>query len=212
MATISSLAIRCGPSKAFPGRPPGQASWVVIIVVSLVPWHTGSGCRQRNRRRVSAPVTVPVATGSASRDSALTWPKGVGLDVSDEMLAMLRMAALNVSRNSYVPYSRFPVGAAAISESGDLLLGCNVENTSFGTTLCAETSLIGSLVSQGGKGIRLITCVVYDGRVLAPCGRCRQLLLEIGGPECLVDVGAELVTIGALLPFAPVRDYLNGRR
>ncbi|RAS69745.1 cytidine deaminase [Lentzea atacamensis] len=124
------------------------------------------------------------------------------LTTSAELLDSLRAVSVDTARNAYVPYSGFLVGAAASTPGGDIYRGCNIENASFGMTLCAEASLIGSLVAHGGKGIEVICCRTADGTFLAPCGRCRQMIMEIGGPDCLVDLGNELVPIRTLLPHA----------
>jgi cytidine deaminase len=99
----------------------------------------------------------------------------------------LRAAAAEVAQRAYVPYSHFPVGAAGLLEDGRMVLGCNVENASYGLTLCAECGLVSAL-HAGGDG-RLVAVAVTDprGHDLACCGRCRQLLFEAGGPDLLVN-------------------------
>ncbi|MET7768541.1 cytidine deaminase [Nocardia sp. NPDC005366] len=126
---------------------------------------------------------------------------------------VLRDNAIGVMRNAYAPYSRFPVGAAALSVDGRIVSGCNVENVSYGLGLCAECVLIGNLFVTGGG--RLIAVSVSDsrGEILMPCGRCRQLLYEHGGPELLVDHRDGPVPLRRLLPdaFGP-EDLDAGRR
>ncbi|MGW4846504.1 cytidine deaminase [Nocardia brasiliensis] len=121
----------------------------------------------------------------------------------------LRDNAIQVMRNAYVPYSRFPVGAAALSADGRIVRGCNVENVSYGLTLCAECVLIGNLHSGGGG--RLLALAVCDsrGEILMPCGRCRQLLYEHGGSGLLVDHRSGPVRLAALLPDAFGPDDLD---
>lgn len=121
----------------------------------------------------------------------------------------LRAAAREVAENAHAPYSRLHVGAAALCADGRVLAACNVENASYGLTLCAEcgiVSMLHALAPAGSQSPRLVALSVVggDGAPLAPCGRCRQLLLENGGPELLVDAGAdaEPVRIGTLLPGA----------
>ncbi len=99
----------------------------------------------------------------------------------------LRAAAREAGRHAYAPYSRFPVGAAALVDDGRVVTGCNVENASYGLTLCAECGLISALHASGGGRLLAVACVDGNGCVLMPCGRCRQLIWEHGGAECLVD-------------------------
>jgi len=120
----------------------------------------------------------------------------------------LRSAARAVVQAAYAPYSHVNVGAAALVDDGRIVRGCNVENASYGLTLCAECGLVSDLAATGGGRIVALSVVASDGRYLAPCGRCRQLLYEFGGPDALVDTGdgSEPTTVGALLPgaFGPV--------
>lgn len=101
----------------------------------------------------------------------------------------LRAAARGATANSYSPYSRFPVGAAALLVDGEVISATNVENASFVAGICAETALVGVLVARGGRRGDLVAVAVTDpdGRELAPCGRCRQLLHEMGGADLLVN-------------------------
>ncbi|WP_225731228.1 MULTISPECIES: cytidine deaminase [unclassified Nocardia] len=115
---------------------------------------------------------------------------------------LLRDNAIQVMRNAYAPYSRFPVGAAALGVDGCIVLGCNVENVSYGLGICAETVLVGNLISGGGGRLRAIAVTDSRGEILLPCGRCRQVLYEHGGPELLVDHATGPVALGALLPDA----------
>lgn len=114
----------------------------------------------------------------------------------------LRSAATEVAANSYAPYSRLHVGAAALTDSGAIVTGVNVENASYGLTFCAEVSLIGKAISDGlGRPVALVA-TDSDGNVLTPCGRCRQILIEMGGPNLLINehhTAAELIP-GAFLP------------
>src|SRR5215207_10038636 len=100
----------------------------------------------------------------------------------------LRSAAREAGAHAYVPYSGLRVGVAGLTEDGDVLVGCNVENASYGLTLCAECGLVSALAAGGGGRLVAVSCVAADrGELLMPCGRCRQLLNEFGGPELLVD-------------------------
>jgi cytidine deaminase len=110
----------------------------------------------------------------------------------------LRDAARDVMTRAYVPYSRFPVGAAALVDDGRVVVGCNVENASYGVTLCAECGLVSALHASGGGRLVAFACVDKHGNVLMPCGRCRQLLYEHGGPDLLLD------TVGGVRPLREV--------
>jgi cytidine deaminase len=126
---------------------------------------------------------------------------------------LLRDNAFRVMRNAYAPYSRFPVGAAALSVDGRMVSGCNVENVSYGLGLCAECVLIGNLISGGGGRLVAVSVTDSRGEILMPCGRCRQLLYEHGGADLLVDHKAGAVALRALLPDAFGPDDLDaGRR
>ncbi|WP_123372573.1 cytidine deaminase [Cellulomonas sp. PhB150] len=114
----------------------------------------------------------------------------------------LREAARDVMHKAYVPYSHFPVGAAALVDDGSVVVGCNVENASYGVTLCAECSLVSALVVQGGGRLVAFTCVDGHGNVLMPCGRCRQLLFEHGGPRLLVETVSGIRPMTEVLPDA----------
>ncbi|MCX4097242.1 cytidine deaminase [Nocardia sp. alder85J] len=114
----------------------------------------------------------------------------------------LRHNASEIMQNAYAPYSRFPVGAAALTTTGRIVAGCNVENISYGLGLCAECVLIGNLHATGGG--RLLAVAVCDsrGEILMPCGRCRQLLFEHGGGALLVDHKGGPRPLRELLPDA----------
>lgn len=115
---------------------------------------------------------------------------------------MLRNNAITVAAGAYAPYSRFPVGAAALVDDGRVVTGCNVENVSYGLGLCAECAVVCALYGTGGGRLTALVCVAGDGSLLMPCGRCRQVLLEHGGPEMLIDHPAGPRPLGELLPDA----------
>lgn len=119
--------------------------------------------------------------------------------------AALRAAAIEVSERAYVPYSHYPVGAAAVVDDGRVLAATNVENASYGLSTCAELGVAVQLHATGGGRLVAIAVVDADGRPLVPCGRCRQVLMEHGGPELLVD-GRPLAE---LLPDAFGPDHLR---
>jgi cytidine deaminase len=114
----------------------------------------------------------------------------------------LRAAANDAMKNAYVPYSNFPVGAAALVDDGRVISGCNVENASYGLTLCAECALVSSLHMTGGGRLVAFTCVDGDGGILMPCGRCRQLLYEHSTVGMLLETVSGLRTIDQVLPDA----------
>ena len=114
----------------------------------------------------------------------------------------LRTAATRATAHSYAPYSKLRVGAAGVTHDGRVVSGCNVENASYGLTLCAECGLVSALHMSGGGRLRAVVCVDGSGDLLAPCGRCRQLLYEAGGSALLVLRDNGPVPITALLPEA----------
>jgi len=116
--------------------------------------------------------------------------------------AELRAAAIDAMNGAYAPYSRFPVGAAGLVDDGRIVRGCNVENASYGLTLCAECGMISALHTSGGGRLVAVSCVDGNGDPLMPCGRCRQIIWEHGGPGCLVDARGGALAMAELLPFA----------
>jgi cytidine deaminase len=114
----------------------------------------------------------------------------------------LRAVADEAMRKAYVPYSKFPVGVAAIVDDGRVIAGCNVENASYGLTLCAECALVSTLHLTGGGKLVRFTCVDGDGNILMPCGRCRQLLFEHAAPGMLLETVSGVRTIDEVLPDA----------
>jgi len=143
----------------------------------------------------------------------------------------LRVAAQAAMRHAYAPYSNFPVGAAGLTTEGRIITGCNVENASYGLGLCAECGLVSALhatrepshdhdsldvpesggsvlsrdhamVPRGGPGLVAVAVVDGHDNPLMPCGRCRQLLWEHGGPEMLLDTSGGPRPMRELLPDA----------
>ncbi|MDE2386221.1 MAG: cytidine deaminase [Actinomycetales bacterium] len=114
----------------------------------------------------------------------------------------LRAAAVEAMGKAYVPYSKFPVGAAALVDDGRIVSGCNVENASYGLTLCAECGLVSSLTMTGGGKLVAFYCVDGSGNVLMPCGRCRQLLFEHSAPGMILETVSGKRTIEQVLPDA----------
>jgi cytidine deaminase len=124
----------------------------------------------------------------------------------------LRAEATKAAAHAHAPYSRLTVGAAGLAEDGRLVVGCNVENASYGLTLCAECGLISALHASGGGRLAAVSVVAGDGKPLVPCGRCRQLLLEAGGAGLLIDADGVPRLLGELLPFAFSQGDLEERR
>ena len=114
----------------------------------------------------------------------------------------LRQAAREMIPHAYAPYSHFPVGAAALVDDGRFVVGCNVENAAYGVTLCAECGMVSSLHASGGGRLVAVACRDKLGVALMPCGRCRQLLWENGGAECLLDTPQGIQTMAQVLPQA----------
>lgn len=114
----------------------------------------------------------------------------------------LHEAAITIMRQAYAPYSKFPVGVAGLVDDGRIVVGCNVENASYGLGLCAECGMVSALAASGGGRLVAVYCVDAKGDALAPCGRCRQLLLEHGGKELQVMGESGVLTMNELLPWA----------
>jgi cytidine deaminase len=133
-------------------------------------------------------------------------PRSSEIDWAD-----LRAEASEAAARGYAPYSRLKVGAAAIVDDGEIVTGCNVENASYGLTLCAECGLVSDLYDSGGGKLVAVSIVDGTGTQLMPCGRCRQLLLESGGPELLVDSAEGPRRLDSLLPDAFTPDELASR-
>jgi cytidine deaminase len=114
----------------------------------------------------------------------------------------LRAAARDVMRRAYAPYSRFSVGAAGLVDDGRIVTGCNVENAAYGVGLCAECGMISALHAGGGGRLIAVACVGPGGEPLMPCGRCRQILMESGGPDCLLETARGVLPMRAVLPDA----------
>ena len=127
--------------------------------------------------------------------------------ISEASWLELRAAANAAMKKAYVPYSKFPVGAAALTDDGRIVSGCNVENASYGLTLCAECSLVSELAmtSDAGKGpakLVAFTCVDGHGNILMPCGRCRQLLFEHSAKGMVLETVSGFKTIDEVIPDA----------
>jgi cytidine deaminase len=124
----------------------------------------------------------------------------------------LRDEATAAMRRAYAPYSSYPVGAAGLVDDGRVVSGCNVENASYGLTLCAECGLVSALHATGGGRLVAVVCVGGDGSVVMPCGRCRQLLWEHGGPQMLLQTVGGVRRLDEMLPDAFGPADLDERR
>ena len=131
---------------------------------------------------------------------------------SDVDWEALRERAVELMQRAYAPYSSFPVGGAGLVDDGRVVAGCNVENAAYGVGLCAECGMVSDLHATGGGRLVAVYCVGGDGRALMPCGRCRQLLWENGGPSCLLMTPEGVLPMSAVLPqaFGPDNLHANG--
>jgi cytidine deaminase len=114
----------------------------------------------------------------------------------------LRERAVRAAQDAYCPYSGLQVGSAAVCDDGRIVVGCNVENASYGLGLCAECTMAGQLRLTGGGRFVAVACRSGTGDLLMPCGRCRQVLYELGGPDCLVDTPRGIIPMSEVLPDA----------
>jgi cytidine deaminase len=120
--------------------------------------------------------------------------------------------AARAMRRAYAPYSDYQVGAAGLADDGRLLVGCNVENASYGVGLCAECGLVSQLAATGGGRLTHMVCVNRAAEVIMPCGRCRQLLSEAGGPGLLLLTVSGVRPMSEVLPDAFGPDALQDAR
>ena len=121
----------------------------------------------------------------------------------------LHAAAVEALGHAYAPYSEYPVGVAGLVDDGRVVVGCNVENAAYGVGLCAECGMVSQLHATGGGRLTHVVCVDGAGRVLMPCGRCRQLLWENGGPALELLTVSGLRTMDQVLPDAFGKDDLG---
>ena len=121
----------------------------------------------------------------------------------------LTARAVEAATHAYAPYSHYPVGAAAVVDDGRTVTGCNVENAAYGVALCAECGLVSQLHITGGGKLTHFACVNGNGDLLMPCGRCRQLLIENGGPDLLLLTVSGVRRMDEVLPDAFGPDALD---
>jgi len=126
--------------------------------------------------------------------------------MSQEPLAIdwdvLHAHAVGAMQHAYAPYSSFPVGVAGLVDDGRIVVGCNVENAAYGVALCAECGMVSALHATGGGRLVAVSCVDRHGDALMPCGRCRQLLWEHGGPTLQVVTTTGVKAMSEVLPDA----------
>jgi len=170
---------------------------IIEIAASIIPQQANG----KRLRFIFTPAFTLASNDLAGESAVMTVP--------DAMLEKLRLAAQSASEKAYAPYSEFHVGAAVLAESGEIFAGCNVENASYGLTICAERNAVFQAVAAGQR--RLVACAIFvkGDRVAMPCGACRQVLREFGAKMevlCFSDA-AEPVrrSLGELLPesFGP---------
>ena len=125
---------------------------------------------------------------------------------------LLHKSAKTAMKSAYVPYSKFPVGVAALVDDGRIVTGCNVENASYGLSLCAECGLVSNLALSGGGRLIAIVCVDAQGEFLSPCGRCRQLLFEHGGNELQLLTPSGPQNMSVILPWGFGPDDLEKKK
>ena len=114
----------------------------------------------------------------------------------------LKARAIEAATHAYAPYSHFPVGVAGLVDDGRVVSGCNVENAAYGVALCAECGMVSQLHVTGGGRLTHVVCVDRDGSVIMPCGRCRQILFENGGPDMELMTGSGVKRMDEVLPDA----------
>jgi cytidine deaminase len=124
--------------------------------------------------------------------------------------AALRTAARDIMTRAYAPYSKFKVGAAGLVDDGRIVVGCNVENAAYGVGLCAECGMVSALHASGGGRLVAVVCVEGHGEPVMPCGRCRQLLWENGGPTMLLETVNGVRPMTEVLPDAFGPEDLEG--
>ncbi len=143
-----------------------------------------------------------MSSHGAEGSECIQSPVG-GIDVTANIdWELLRDKATKAAAHAYAPYSGLKVGAAALVDDQRIVVGCNVENVSYGLGLCAECAVACALHSGGGGRLIALSCVAADGGLLMPCGRCRQVLLEHGGAQLLIDHPSGPRPLGDLLPDA----------
>ena len=148
-------------------------------------------------------------SGASSEKSDSRQADSMPGSVDERVWEDLRKQARQAMRRAYAPYSGYPVGVAALVDDGRVITGCNVENASYGLGLCAECGLVSQLAATGGGKLVAFSCCDGEGKKLVPCGRCRQLLYEFGGPDLLLDMPSGIQPLAVVLPEAFGPDHLE---
>lgn len=152
---------------------------------------------------------MPGQASGTSSDFGDSQPGRMPGGVTEDVWEDLREQARQAMQNAYAPYSGYPVGVAALVDDGRVITGCNVENASYGLGLCAECGLVSQLAATGGGKLVAFSCCDGEGKKLVPCGRCRQLLYEFGGPDLLLDMPSGIQPLAVVLPEAFGPDHLD---
>ena len=129
-----------------------------------------------------------------------------------EYINLLFKEALKVRENAYVPYSKFKVGAAILTEKGNIYTGCNVENSSFGLTICAERNAVFKAISNGENKFKYMIVVADTKEPVSPCGACRQVVSEFGDFEIILsnlNGDFKYTSVKELLPYNFSEEHLN---
>lgn len=120
--------------------------------------------------------------------------------------SQLEAAAAAALSQAYAPYSKYRVGAAALTSDGRLISGCNIENAAYGVTLCAECAMVGQLFATGGGKLSYFLCLGqregHEPELITPCGRCRQLLFEHRAADLELKTARGIMSMEQLLPDA----------
>lgn len=152
---------------------------------------------------------MPAQASGTSPEAGNSQPGAMPGGVTEDVWENLREQARQAMQNAYAPYSGYPVGVAALVDDGRVITGCNVENASYGLGLCAECGLVSQLAATGGGKLVAFSCCDGECKKLVPCGRCRQLLYEFGGPDLLLDMPSGIQPLSVVLPEAFGPDHLD---
>lgn len=136
----------------------------------------------------------------------------MNLKPSDDIASMLLNAAVRAAENAYVPYSKFPVGAAVLTSQGDIVTGCNIENASYPVTICAERVAIGTAVASGTRIIEAVAVFAPRVETVTPCGACRQVINEFKPEEGELWMILSSAAGPLIVPFSEILPRAFGPR